>query len=198
MAKSPLAALLVVCLLLSAPLYAHRLKVFATAEGARIDGEAYFVGGGVAAGAVISVLDAKDRELARLTPDATGSFSYTATQRMDHKLVADTMDGHRASWTVRADELPLTLPLPPDAKAATAVESASSGEPQTSPSPSMPTDRELDFLVERAVARQVRPLREQLTAYGDQVRLHDILGGFGYIAGIAGLGLWWRSRRQKG
>jgi len=198
MAKSPLVVLSVVCLLLSTPLYAHRLKVFATAEGARIDGEAYFVGGGRATGAVVSVRDAKGRELARLTPDAAGSFSYTATQRMDYELVADTRDGHRASWTVRADELPLTLPLPPDAKATTAAESEPSSLQQTKPPPAMPDDRELDILVERAVARQVRPLREQLTAYGDQVRLHDILGGFGYIAGIAGLGLWWRSRGQKG
>lgn len=198
MAKPPVIVLLSVCLLLSSPLYAHRLKVFATAEGSRIEGEAYFVGGGRAAGAIITVHDAKGRELARLTPDEAGSFSYTATQRMDHELVADTRDGHKASWTVRADELPLALALPPDANTASPAESGQPTRQQPSPPPAMSTDSALDSLVERAVARQVRPLREQLTAYGDQVRLHDILGGFGYIAGIAGLALWWRGRRQKG
>jgi nickel transport protein len=49
--------------------------------------------------------------------------------------------------------------------------------------------------VERAVARQIRPLREALEAERSRARLHDILGGLGYIAGLAGLALWWRSRK---
>ncbi|MEJ2456240.1 MAG: hypothetical protein P8103_19120 [Candidatus Thiodiazotropha sp.] len=42
--------LLLICLLLSQPLFAHKLKVFATAEGERIVGQAYFVGGDGAGG----------------------------------------------------------------------------------------------------------------------------------------------------
>jgi nickel transport protein len=49
-------------------------------------------------------------------------------------------------------------------------------------------------MVEQAVARQVRPLREQLIAHQDRIRLQDLLGGIGYILGLAGLVLWWRSR----
>lgn len=201
MAKSRLALLLTVSLLASTPLYAHRLKVFATADGALIEGTAYFLGGAKATGAVITVRDPQGRELARLTPDASGSFSYTAKQRIDHEVVADSRDGHRASWTVRADELPAALPSPENMKmaAAEAAEAVTEGAPV---SPAMSTggvtDAAVVSLVEQAVARQVRPLREELMAYGEQVRLHDILGGFGYIAGIAGLGLWWRSRRDRG
>jgi nickel transport protein len=198
MARYRAILVLVLSLLVSAPLQAHRLKVFATAEGSRIEGTAYFAGGAKAGGAFISVQDAQGRELARLTPDATGAFSYTATQRMDYHLVADTRDGHRASWTVRADELPAALPAPAhDAKASPQGAALQPAPQTTTAMPPAAVDTETVSLVEQAVARQVRPLREELEAYGDRVRLHDILGGFGYIAGIAGLGLWWRSRRQR-
>lgn len=198
MARRRAMLLLALGLLVSSPLQAHRLKVFATAEGARIEGTAYFAGGAKAGGAFISVQDARGRELARLKPDAAGSFSYAATRRMDYRLVADTRDGHQASWTVRADELPAALPAPADGGKTSPQGATPRRDPLPSPaSAPAAADSETVARVERAVARQVRPLREELEAYGDRVRLHDILGGLGYIAGIAGLGLWWRSRRRE-
>lgn len=54
----------------------------------------------------------------------------------------------------------------------------------------------LENLITKAVAQQIRPLREQLNAYEDQVRLRDIVGGIGYIVGLAGLAMWLRRRQQ--
>jgi nickel transport protein len=51
--------------------------------------------------------------------------------------------------------------------------------------------------IERAVARQVRPLREDALAAREAVQFRDVLGGIGYILGLAGLGLWWRCRRSQ-
>ncbi len=183
-------------LLLPSPLLqAHLLKVFASAEGSRIDGSAYFVGGTKASGATITVRTPSGRVLAVLHPDADGQFSYTATTRADHVIVADTGDGHRAQWTVRADELAGVLPAP-----AGNVEN-----PQPHPEPAKPaaapppdTEAHLVVVVERAVARQVRPLREELQAYQDRIWMHDVLGGLGYILGLAGLVMWWRGRRDRG
>jgi nickel transport protein len=59
-------------------------------------------------------------------------------------------------------------------------------------------DPAVESAIERAVARQIRPLREQLVAAEDRIRLQDILGGIGYIIGLTGLALWWRSRRRSG
>ena len=52
-----------------------------------------------------------------------------------------------------------------------------------------PTASSLDLQqqIETALARQLRPLREQLDAWQEQIWLHDILGGLGYIIGLAGL-----------
>ena len=59
-------------------------------------------------------------------------------------------------------------------------------------------DPVLESAIERAVARQIRPLREQLVGAQDRVRLQDILSGIGYIMGLSGLALWWKSRRRSG
>ena len=57
-------------------------------------------------------------------------------------------------------------------------------------------EADLARLVEQAVARQVRPLREELLACQEQTRFRDVLGGLGYILGLAGLAAWWRVRPQ--
>jgi nickel transport protein len=191
-------ALICLSLLLSLPVQAHKLKVFATAEGDQLQGKAYFVGGAKAAGARIAITDSQGQVLARLTPDAQGHFSYQVSRRMDYQVIADSQDGHQARWTIKADELAAALP---------SVEVKDSVPPVTdrvgSPPLAQPDEKAgglespvVVSLVERAVARQIRPLREEIEAYGEQVRARDILGGIGYIVGLAGLGLWWRNRQR--
>jgi nickel transport protein len=187
-------------LLGSASAAAHKLKVFAAAEGARIQGSAYFAGRAGAGGARVEVRDAQGRVLADLTPDAQGRFAYMATAPVDHLILARTGDGHQASWTIRGAELagvfasaipPRVEPVSPAAPGQ-AVTSATA----TPPVPVAGLDPAAVAACEAAVARQVRPLREALEAAQDRARLHDILGGIGYILGISGLGLWWGARRQ--
>jgi len=58
-------------------------------------------------------------------------------------------------------------------------------------------DPALTAAIERAVERQVRPLRSELAAAQARARLQDVLGGVGYILGFAGLALWWRGRDSR-
>lgn len=199
--------LLALALLMSPPSHAHLLKVFAFAEGNRIEGSVYFVGGAPAPGATVEVRTSGHRLLAELTPDAEGVFEYSAKDTVDHLIKADTGDGHVARWMVPADEIIGELASPGGAGkiAETAGTDATSSEPAAktraaSPSNSgntsaQPSD-ELNALFEQAVARQIRPLREQIIAYQEQVRLRDVIGGLGYIIGLAGIAAWWQKRRE--
>ena len=197
-------AVLLALLLGAAPALAHKLNVFAAAEGARIDGSAYFVGGAKASGARILVADAAGSVLAELEPAADGSFSYQASAPVEHRIIAETGDGHRAEWRVTAEELAGSFPLrTTDVQQAAAERGATDAtEAITGPvggeTPVDPPELlapEIAAAIERAVARQVRPLREELLATRDALRLQDILGGIGYIFGLAGLVLWWNSRQ---
>lgn len=185
-------ALLLVLSLAGMPALAHQIQVFAFADGDRIEGSAYFVGGGAASGAAVRVLDAQGGLLAELVPDSEGGFSYRAEAPLDHLVVAETGDGHRAEWRVSAAELAPGFP-------GIQAQGAESGGPAAELAPKdAPADPELAALIEQAVARQVRPLRQELMAAQGQARLRDILGGVGYILGLAGLLAWWRSRHPRG
>ena len=168
-------------LLLSLPAQAHKLKLFVTAEGAVISGTAYFSGGGKAAGLGGTVQAPDGSTLAEIRTGEDGGFRFEAKSRMDHAITLDGGDGHAASMILAAAELPETLP-------------AGMAGPVR---PTLPAEAMTVEMIEAAVARQIRPLRQQLDAYEDKVRLHDILGGIGMIFGVFGTAAWWSTRRRS-
>ncbi len=168
---------------------AHRLKAFATVEGSSINGSVYFAGMGAARGVDVKMLAPDGRLVAETTTDDQGKFAMTAPQRIDYRIVADTGDGHRAEFLVRAAEFSESLPLQDPAPVQSATGAAAGTAPVTTPSAS-----ELEAVIDRAVARQIGLLREQLDASESQLRVRDILGGLGWIAGITGVVCWVASR----
>jgi len=190
---------------------AHRLNLFATAEGDAIGGRAYFPGGGKAKNVKVEVLGPSGEKLGETATDEEGRFAFKAAFRCDHTFVAETADGHRASYTIGAGELPQGLPplgaepaLPTEANGhdettGEAPQEATPGTPSMQPpaGPAISPD-ELQAAVETAVARQLQPLREQLEGYESKVRLHDVLAGIGYIFGVSGVAFYFLGRSRKG
>lgn len=190
-------ALLLTLALFSLPVEAHKLQLFASVEGDWIKGMAYFAGGARARGARILVQDHAGQSLAELTTRDDGGFGYRAQHKTDHLIIAETPDGHRAEWRVAASELTsggaahllgTTMAAPVSAKAAATLEAATL----------VKLDPNSLAAIEQAVARQVRPLREELIASQERARLQDVLGGIGYIFGLAGFAFWWRGQRARG
>lgn len=167
-----------------ANLHAHALRVFAASEGQHIVGSAYFAGGAKAPGVQISASTRDGQRLAQLQTDASGNFSYAPGIVADQVIRADAGDGHAAEWIIPASD----LGTPP----------SSALSPLTAPAQEVmvnPAGATCPPGIEQALARQLRPLREQLLRLEEQRRLQDILGAIGYLFGIAGLALWWRNRR---
>jgi len=192
------------------PAHAHKLKVFAAAEGADIKGYVYFPGGGRARGVKVLVQGPGEAGLGEVTTDDEGRFSFPARVRCDHTFVADSGDGHRATCAVQAEDLPPDLPAPGGGAGPATASVGRVPEPtppkqplqlrrpdpaRDSPGTSQ-TASQRD--IEQAVSRQVRPLREALEAYEEKVRLRDVLGGIGYILGIMGITFYFLGRRRRG
>lgn len=189
-----LSILVLLALLWAGPVQAHKLRLFASANGARVEGVVYFVGGAPARAVNVQVLDLSGEILAELVSDESGQFVYEVSAPRDVLINARSADGHAASWRVLATELApgfAGIALPADAQDADEVPGASG---TTQGAVVMPP---AEAAIERALARQLRPLREQLAALEQQRRFQDVLGGLGYIAGLSGLGLWWASRRSR-
>ncbi len=194
------AALLKGCLLLAlcwgGAAQAHRVKLFAAGEGDEISGYAYFPGGARAKGCSIAVYAPDGTKLGETRTDSKGEFSFRTRRRCDHRLVLDAGDGHRAEFTVSAAELGPELPDGSGAGApAPRAVSPPSGSAAAASTPTGPGD--LGKLLDRTLARRLRPLEERLDRYEDRVRWHDVIGGIGYILGLAGLYVLVKSRRRS-
>ena len=187
--------LIFAALCFATPAFAHKLKVFATAIGADITGYGYFAPGGRAQDSEVTVT-ADGKVVATLRTNEEGEFSYTATTRVDHIFSLDAGDGHEAAYRIAADELPATLSGSASSTPATPP-AGSQQRPQVLPvGPSPAAAAEVRALVEMGIAQQLRPLREQIDALQQKLWLHDVLGGIGYIVGLAGFAFWLSASRK--
>lgn len=190
---TPALMLAVIALLLAiaSPAQAHRLIVFAAADGADIHGRVRYAGGD-AARVQVRIEDAAGRHLATLEPGPDGRFHYRATTASAHRIIASTPDGHRAEWQITAAELAAGF-----ADAREAPDTAAPSPDAAPPAALDAIDPQLAAAIERAVARALLPLREELAQTREALRMADILGGIGWILGVAGLALWWRARARS-
>ncbi len=111
---------------------AHKLNVFAHADGAAIAGRAYFSGDIAARQIDVIARDATGREIDRTKTDDEGKFTLPVRMRTDYHLTAETADGHAASYVVSAAELPCNLPNDSAVSGKGPASSASEVQPRTS------------------------------------------------------------------
>jgi nickel transport protein len=171
---------------------AHGLKALVTVEGTSLVGSAHLTPGRPLRHATVTVTDADGNVLATTITDDAGHFEVEAKRRVDHRITVGGADGHVATYTVRADELPDSLlPSPPNP-----LPQAGEGSNKTLPALPAP-DADWRAFIDQSIARQVRPLREQLDAYQEKIWWHDVLGGIGYILGLGGLAFGLSERRRR-
>jgi len=159
--------------LASLPALAHQIELFAWAEGGSVRGRVASSGHGFPARVI--AYGPSGEVLAETTAGEDGVFAFEVRAAVDHRVVADAGDGHRAEHVVRAGELGGSAP----ASGAGALPAA------------------LEAAVERAVAHQLGPLREELAAFEARARWRDAVAAFGYILGLTGAVFFVLARRSK-
>lgn len=222
MLRAFLFAVLLSLLLFSSEALAHKVLVFAYMEGSDLVVEGGFPGGKPAVNTRVELRDsANDAQLASGETNDSGIWrtalpEAAAQARQGLTVVLDAGEGHRAQWKLAPDEYLQHLPAasaaagktvstgekqapgqkPPQADKAPALKTSPAAQPDTAKA--MDQD-ELERLVASTVAetvsRELAPLRRQLLQeQGPDLR--DILGGIGYLLGLAGLVAWARSRKS--
>ncbi len=179
----------------SSPVLAHKIKLFATVENMNIQGYAYFAGGQVAKQATISIQNANGETLSTLQTDAKGQFQYLAPQAMEYHLNVNTHDGHIDSYIIKATEFSTNSPLSNVLAPSFSEVTTSNNKVATVVATNF--NQEDLKQIEKIISAQVHPLREQLEAYQEKIQLRDIIGGIGYIVGLAGFWLFWQMRCQN-
>ncbi|NUQ61918.1 MAG: carboxypeptidase regulatory-like domain-containing protein [Pirellulales bacterium] len=183
--------------LAASPALAHKIHVFAYAEGHTIRGEAYARDGGPVRDAAVTAFGPGGVRLGEATTDAEGKFTFEARFRCDHRLAIDAGGGHAAEFTVSAEELPKDLPARASEDKPQESPIPLLATPQTAVSAASPMDEEALLAKLEAVDRQIVQLRMQIDGYEQKVRLHDVLGGLGYILGLMGVAYYFFGRRKK-
>jgi nickel transport protein len=161
-------------LLYSSSIYAHSIDVFAQVEpdavkGTSIQGKAAFHDGTPVKNADVKAFDPSDKEIGRTKTDDQGKFTLKAEYRCDYRILVDAGDGHGGEYRISAGVFPAELPTRGSSDTTQAEIEAS---------------RQKFLLFE--IHADVDALQEQLDQYEHRIRFRDILGGIGFIVGLAG------------
>lgn len=98
-----LAALLV--LLPALPALAHKVNLFAYAEGGTVYTESYFPDGRSVEGGKVLVFDHTDSKLLEGTTDMEGLFSFKIPKVDDLRIVIEATLGHKNAFTLKKSEV---------------------------------------------------------------------------------------------
>ena len=185
------------------PALAHRVLVFAYAEGDTIHTESKFVPDTPVRQGKIEVMDKKTgKVLLTGQTDDQGKFSFkipaaAAAQKLDLEIVVEAAMGHRGAWLLKAANYlsgatsgPAAAPAAP-----TPVSAAAKAAPGTT---TANVDQQaLEAALNKVLMRQLAPINEKLTDLTiHRTSLPDVLGGIGYILGLCGLGAYFLSKRK--
>ncbi len=156
---------------------AHKASVYAFSEAGKIYVEGYFFDGAPCRGCVVEVRGDKGGSvLLEGSTDEQGhlEFEYTGTYPLYFMMAAG--QGHAASFLLdEGQEGPVVKDL----------EDCS---------------RDMEALVDAAVKARLAPLRAEISrlrAASERPGITEIIGGTGYIIGLAGIWLYFRSKKES-
>lgn len=180
----------VFCLLPSVS-QAHKVRIFAYSEGEVIVGETAFSGGRAVKNSEIIVQDvASDRILLTCRTDDRGQFRFQIPEearekQLNLRVIINAGEGHRGEWLLEAADYLTNEKILSEGK--------------TSYSKLISTDEELiRRVVEEAMDKKLSPIKHMLAEVMNQKpSFQDILGGIGYIFGIAGIAAYFKSKQGE-
>jgi nickel transport protein len=193
-------------LLLAGNAHAHRVSVFAWVQGDTVHVETKFSGGKKVKGGRIVVTDSSGVELLTGKTDNSGEFSFKIPRRTDLKIILEAGMGHRAEWTVPADDMESmaaedqTPSGEPSAKREPKIADAAQHEQHVSISGQLPVGpglAEIEAVVEKALDKKLKPVLKMLAESAENgPTIRDIIGGIGYIIGLVGMAAYLRYRKR--
>jgi nickel transport protein len=187
------------------PGFAHKVRIFAWQDGNNIITEAMFSRGRPALNATISVVETgTGKELLSGTTDAKGLFSFPIPQTgsKELKIIVDAGDGHKNSWNYTLEESASkdknTFPLQLQTSADGQAQNPPISEEATVNTLQTISTADLTRIIETALDKKLASINRTLAENSEKgPTLQDILGGIGYILGLAGIAAYMQSLKNK-
>ena len=173
---------------------AHKVRVFAYGEGNAIVGETSFSGGRKPKNADIIVEDAASGEhLFSSRTDEQGQFRFAIpteakNKHLDLRVIVKAGDGHRGEWLLEAADYLNAATETPIVPAATPAAGAEASIPI----------QQMQQVMQETMDRELAPVKHMLAQSSEHgPTLQDILGGIGYILGLAGIAAYFKAQRKN-
>jgi nickel transport protein len=180
---------LIVALPMVSQVWAHKVNVFAWIEGDTVFVEGYFPGGKKSQDSLVEVFNPAGTKLLQGRTNEKGEFSFKIPERTDLKIVLTASMGHKNDFTVSAGDVGevRASPSSPAQSLAESVRDASSHPADLS---------QLEGMINRALDRKLAPVMKLIRdTRKDGPSITEIIGGIGYIFGLFGLVMYFKSRK---
>jgi nickel transport protein len=182
-----------IIMMVNISVFAHKVNIFAYAEGEKIYTESYFNDGKKCIDSKIEVFDNQENKLLEGLTDKEGEFSFEVpSEDGDLKIVLTASMGHQAEYSILADELSSTAGL--------IKEEPEEPVSLISPETSLVDLKEIQSIIEDTLDEKLksimREMREIKKSQEDKISPTEIIGGIGYIIGIFGIIAYFLSRKM--
>lgn len=179
--------LLLFFLLLPLQAHGHKIHVFAWVSGDTVTVESTVSGNHPVVKSSITVTNNQSGEqILQGNGDEKGIFSFTIPPAIKQKaadllLTVSGGEGHQAEWLVPASEYQSDVIMPTPQIQAQATDSA-----------------ELKRILQEVLEQELAPIRRSIAQANDRKPgFRDIMGGIGYLLGLAGLVAWLKNRKPN-
>jgi len=187
--------------------HAHRVGIFCWVEGDKLHTQSKFQPGGpVKGGRLQIVIPATGDVLATGTTDLKGEYTFAIPARarekgLDFRVILVAGSGHKGHWDVPAAEYMDGADI--ETKSSVPAPKAESSAPPLAGE--VPADSRmsgisleaLQKLLDRELDRKLAPVKRSLAKMQeDRPSVSEVIGGIGYIFGIMGFVLYFKSKKS--
>ncbi|HFE38037.1 MAG TPA: hypothetical protein ENK06_06405 [Gammaproteobacteria bacterium] len=176
--------------LLSTSALAHKVNMFAYAEGDSIFMEGYFADGKKAKNSQVTVFNAAGDKVLTGKTDGEGQYTFPIPEISDLRIVLNAGMGHQTAFFISADELTGTE-ADEESDSKTMQNRVTNRNTDQSPG-----NQELTRIVEHAVAKAMRPLMRSVSEMREAKSLSSIVGGIGFIFGMMGIYFYFKAKKD--
>lgn len=179
-----------IIIMMDVSVFAHKVIIFAYVEGDRVYTESYFSDGKKCMNSKIEVFNNRGDKLLEGLTNGEGEFSFEVpSEDGDLKIVLTAGMGHRAEYSISADEI----------RGSTGLIKEESEEPLSivSPETSSVDLKEIQSIIEDTLDEKLKPIMREIKKFQeDKISSTEIIGGIGYIIGIFGIIAYFLSRKR--
>jgi nickel transport protein len=182
-------------LVLSTPrmAFAHRVYLFAYRDGDTVYTESYF-GKSKVVGGEIRVYDESGKMLLKGKTDDKGLFSFKMSPDKSIHIELIASMGHKAKFFLKSASKKQS-----PKEATTTVKADVKTDKEPSPASSYRVDiKEVKRMMEEVLDSRLRSIHDRLTQIQEDKGpgFTEVIGGIGYIVGLMGLVLYFRSKKN--